>query len=420
VNGHTHSSPETIPLRSRRRASGQFPGIRMLLAVLLAVTIAATACPWPVRAVQQDPGQITTTATIRSEGILRAIGPTKWQVGQLSVLLDETTIVIQKRGKAELGAWVIVWGQRNDAGQMRAELIQVDRPAGRLGPLTQISGVLRKKTDTWWMVEQTLIEIPKDAVISGNPTIGALVWVVATQQNDTLRAVVAEVLAPDPEIPIFEFEGTITLLTAGMWRVDDQEVVIDDLLTEIFGSPKIDEIAEVQAVRQADGRLLARAIRIVDSSAEASLSAMVAEIVSETDDTERWEVIVFPKSPWADPTLATLHVGANTYVDESRTTVKTGIWAEVQGVDLGAGEYQADVIRLERPLPVSITGEVLPAPSAPAGSGWGQINGQPVWLGSVEPGMASAQAALGGNVAVTGVRLSNGVIWAKQVRSVEH
>jgi hypothetical protein len=43
-----------------------------------------------------------------------------------------------------------------------------------------------------------------------------------------------------------------------------------------------------------------------------------------------------------------------------------------------------------------------------------------VWLGSVEPGTASAQAALGSTVAVTGVRLGNGVIWAKQVRSVEH
>ncbi len=166
--------------------------------------------------------------------------------------------------------------------------------------------------------------------------------------------------------------------------------------------------------------MLARTIRIVDPSAEASLSVMVAEIVSETDDTERWEVIVFPKSPWADPTVATLHVSANTYVDESRTTAQTGIWAEMRGVHLGAEEYQADVIRLERPLPVSITGEIFPAPTTPAASGWGQINGQPVWLGSVEPGMASAQAVLGGNVSVTGVRLGNGVIWAKQIRSVEH
>ncbi len=142
---------------------------------------------------------------------MRAIGPDKWQVGQFNVLLDNTTIVIQKRGKAELGAWVIVWGQQSDTGQIRAELIQVDRPASRSGPLTQFSGVLRKKTDTWWMVEQTLIEIANDTVISGNPVIGALVWVVAAQQGDTLRAVAAEVLAADPNTPLFEFEGTYHL-----------------------------------------------------------------------------------------------------------------------------------------------------------------------------------------------------------------
>jgi hypothetical protein len=419
VNGDIQSSPETVPLRSRRRASVEFLGPHALLVVLLATAIAAAACAWPANAMQQDPGRITTTASIRSEGLLRAIGPGKWQVGQFSVLLDGTTIVIQKRGRAELGAWVIVWGQQSDSGEIRAELIQVDRPASRSGPLTQFSGVLRKKTDTWWMVEQTLIEISDDTMISGNPAIGALIWVVATQQGDTLRAVAAEVLASDPEIPLFEFEGSIASLTTGMWQVDNQKVFIDKY-TQIVGEPKIGKIAEVRASQQANGRLLARLIRIVDPSAEASLSAMVVDIVSETDDTERWEVVVFPKSAWADPTLATLHVSVNTYVDESRATAQTGIWADVRGVYLGSEEYQADVIRLERPLPVSITGEVLPAPTTSAASGWGQINGQPVWLGSVEPGMASAQAVLDGNMSVTGVRLGNGVIWAKQIRSVEH
>jgi hypothetical protein len=42
-----------------------------------------------------------------------------------------------------------------------------------------------------------------------------------------------------------------------------------------------------------------------------------------------------------------------------------------------------------------------------------------VWLGAVAPGTASAQAALGGSVSVTGVRLGNGVIWAQQVRTAE-
>ncbi len=391
---------------------------RVLLTVLLAVTIVASASPWPVNSMQQDPGQITTIATTRLEGILRAMSPGKWQVGQINVRLDDRTILIEKRGKAEVGAWLIVWGQQNDTGEMRAELIQVDRPANFSGPLTQLSGALRKKTDTWWMVEQTLVEISPDTAISGHPEIGALVWVVAAQQGDTLRALAAEVLAPDPDRPLVEFEGTITFLATDMWRVDNRAVGIN-LRTEIIGEPKIGKIAEVQAEYLADGGLLARTIRVVDPSAEASLSAMVAEIVSETNDTERWEVIVFPKSPWADPTLATLHVGLNTYVDESRTTAQTGVWAEMRGAPLGPQEYQADVIRLEQPVPVSITGEILPAPTTPPASGWRQINGQPVWLGAVEAGTASAQAALGGSVSVTGVRLGNGVIWAQQVRTAE-
>jgi hypothetical protein len=116
--------------------------------------------------------------------------------------------------------------------------------------------------------------------------------------------------------------------------------------------------------------------------------------------------------------LGTLRVSDNTVVDESRAIARTGQWAEVRGADLGGDEYQADVIRLERPMPVSLVGELQSVPTS--GGGWGQINGQPVWLGSVAPaGGAMAQADAGGSVAVIGVRLGNGVIWAKSVRSVE-
>ena len=69
----------------------------------------------------------------------------------------------------------------------------------------------------------------------------------------------------------------------------------------IVGEPGIGKIAEVQASQLSDGRLLARAIRVVNPADEASLNALVADIVPETSDTERWDVIVFPESPWADP-----------------------------------------------------------------------------------------------------------------------
>ena len=62
----------------------------------------------------------------------------------------------------------------------------------------------------------------------------------------------------------------------------------------------------------------------MDRAAEANVNAIVADIADTADADQVWEVIVFPKSPWADPTLATLRVGVNTYVDESRTIVQTG------------------------------------------------------------------------------------------------
>jgi hypothetical protein len=416
VNRDIHCRSKVISLFSPRRALGRFWRAGMLLAALFAVVIAAAASPGPVNSKEQDPGDVM--ALTRVEGILQANGPGRWQVGKLDVLLDDATFVAQKLGEAESGAWVIVWGQQNRDGEMRADYIQVDRPATLASPTIQISGMLRKQTSTWWMVEQTPIEITPDTVISGQPVVGALVWVVALQQGGALRALAAEVLASDPEIPLFEFEGTIKSIADGIWRVDDQIILVDPRTTEIIGDPRIGKTAEVRAGQLPDGRLLARAIRVVDRAAEASLNAMVADIIPESGGAERWEVVVFPKSPWSDPTLATLHVGLNTYVDESRTIAQTGVWADMRGAPLGTEEYQADVIRLEQPVPVSITGVILPPPTASTPSGWGQINGQPVWLGSVNSDMAAVQAVLGSNVAVTGVRLANGVIWAKQIRGV--
>ena len=160
MNADTQPSSNNIPPRGQQCAPGRFRRARVLLAALLTIVIAAAACPLPINAVQQDPGQ--GTAITRTEGVLQAKGPGKWQVGKLEVLLDDTSVVMQTRGKAEPGAWVIVWGQQSRAGEMRADYIQVDRPASLSSPTIQLSGVLNKQTSTMWMVEDTLIEITPD------------------------------------------------------------------------------------------------------------------------------------------------------------------------------------------------------------------------------------------------------------------
>ncbi len=333
ISKHSPGRLKARPTCNAIRTSGGYRGIRIFL-VLLTFAAALIYGQPRAEAMPEGPARPASAISTRYEGLVRGIRPGQWTVGEISVNVDQQTVLIEKLGKAEIGAWVIVWGQQDEAGQLRAEIIKVDRPSGWAVPTVQISGVLRKQTDMWWVVEQQLIEITKDTLISGEPRIGALVWVVAVQQGDALRGLAVEVLAANPENPPVEIEGTIQSFSSSIWQVDERAVSIDEN-TKIYGVPTVGWIAEVQAKQLADRRLLAQMIRVVDPTAEVNLSAMVAEITAAEDGTQHWDVVVFPKSPWADPTVGTVHVSNNTYVDESRAIARGRSVGRGAGRELG-------------------------------------------------------------------------------------
>ena len=200
MNADTQPSSNNIPLRSQQRAPGRFRRARVLLAALLATMVAAAACPWPINAVQQNPGQ--GTATTRVEGVLQAKGPGKWQVGKLEVLLDDTIRRDAERA-AKLSLAPGSSSGANRAAPARCVLTTsrwIARQASRAQPFNSPGFCASKRAPCGWS-SNTLIEITPDTVISGQPVVGALVWVVALQQGNALRALAAEVLAPDPNDP---------------------------------------------------------------------------------------------------------------------------------------------------------------------------------------------------------------------------
>jgi hypothetical protein len=389
------------------------PGRGARLVALLVMVLFLVTCALPVRAAYPQPAEAQPAVSTRFEGYLKAMGPGKWLVGEITAVVHAQTIVVEKRGRAQVGAWVIVWGEWDEGGNVRADLIVVDRAATRSGPIVQFSGMLRKIASNYWVIEQTLIKVTENTLIRGDPTAGMLVWVVAEQQGDLLVAIDIEVIARKPGRPPVEFEGPIEAWGPKVWQVGGHQVILTED-TLVIGTPASDKNAEVQATVEPDGQLTALLIRVVDPAAEAKLSAMVAAIDEEADGAQTWEVIVFADKLWADPKIGTLRVDGNTMVDESRATAQVGQWAEVRGVGLGPDEYQADVIRLERPVPVNLEGELTAAPVLTGSGSWWQINGQPVWWASPESAKAAVYA--GDTVSVIGVRLANGVIWAKQVR----
>lgn len=372
----------------------------------ISVLLGAWALPGDAAIMGQD--QAAQTVSTRFEGFLKALGSGKWLVGETSVLVDDRTTVSEKRGRAEPGAWVIVWGERDPYGSVRAALIQIDRPAGRSGPVIQFSGVLHKQAGAWWVIDDALVQVTPDiAQITGEPRIGALLWVVAENQDTSYRALAIEVLAQTSDTRPVEFEGPIETLGTSEWTVAGHRLVLGSD-SVIIGEPAIGAVAEVRAAARSDGAWNVLLARIVDEPPPEELGALILGIApDEGGGVERWTLLVFPPDPWVDPVTGFLDLDTTTFVDESRALARPGQWLQARGTRTGPGGFRADSIRIEQPTPVDLTAGLQLA-GAP-GSAWRQFRGQPVWLAAAPQAAAAAISAEG---PARGLRLGNGVIIA--------
>jgi hypothetical protein len=390
--------------KSRAWTTGRF-----LLAVLFALLVAARALPTdasPLRAAQAQ-------ARLHFEGYLLAQGPDKWLIADYSVFVDNNTVLLEQRGPAKIGAWVIVSATYLGTGGIHADVIEVERPAGQPGPAVQFAGVLNKQAEGTWSVAGTLFEISPDTRILGDPVSDDLVKVTAEQRGAVLWALEIEMVAKATDKVPVEFEGIIEQMDQDRWTISGSVVIITPD-TEIIGTPAVGKGVEVRANVAADGALLARLIRVLDEPAEVTLGALVAAIVPAATGgpAARWDLIVFPAKLGADPLSAEARVDGNTLVDESRAVARPGQWVEIQALPVGAGRYQADQIRVEQPVPVRLTGRVDRLSEGTAGAGWWQVTGRPVWVG--ERVLAASTFQAGSMVSVEGVLLGNGVIWVEQ------
>ncbi len=356
-------------------------------------------------------------SSIRIEGRISSLSPTEWMVGTFTVLVGPKTTLVEKRARAELDAWVIVWATRSEAGQLLADLIYVNRPPDRSPappePVAQFNGVLEKQLVDSWVIGSTAFQLRPDTVITGSPQRLDLVWVAAESVDNQLQAIAIEkVVGRTEEVPV-EFEGVIRSISQDLVQVEDVWVRVPPGTTVIDGPLAVGQYVEVRATPAQSGPGTARFIR-VQEAVEVVLGAMVTTIATQAG-TQVWEMVVFPDRPWSDPIYTTVNVGSDTMVDESRAVAGAGQWAEVHALPAEQNQYQAGAIRLERPVPVILQGQLSAAAATASGGNWWRINDRPVWV----PGtIAVAQEARveGSKVIVEGLLLGNGVIWATKVR----
>jgi hypothetical protein len=384
--------------------------------VLIALALLAAAAqkpPAPVTAALQAPDP----TQIHIEGELKSKSPTLWVVSEFSVLVDGQTQVIEKRGLAEPGAWLIIWAISDPSGTPRAEVIVVDRPPGAPSPTIQFTDVLNKMTDQWWIVGETLLHVGSTATIVGTPTIGALISVTADQQDSVLEAIRIEIVVNDPSHAPQDFEGAIEAMESNRWRVEGRWVMVTSA-TSINGIPALGKHAEVRVLLQGDGSLLATLIRVLEK-VEVTMGALVNDISPQASGMEVWDVSVFPDQLYADPYAATVYVDGDTLVDESRAIARAGQWADVRAEPLNPTEFQAQVIRLEQTSSVTVTGGLQQAATASGVGGWARIGGRTIWFPGQMAGSVSAATGGQGDTLIEGILLGNGVVWAQRFVPVQ-
>ena len=401
-----------------------------IAAVFILLLAAAQGLPGRATATSRTPA----TPDVRFEGFLKAQGAGKWSIGDYHVIVDRQTTVIEKVGRAEVGAWLAVLADNDSNGSLHAELIYVVRPAGQNGPISQISGVLTKKLDPWWVVNGVPIQITTTTRIPEDPQVGWIVWAMAEQHGLEQWALVVEVIARSPAAVPVGFEGVIEEIGPDFWVVSRRRVELAPAMVISVGPPAVGHSVEIVATLAPDRTPVAHLARIVPPDEAVRLEAYVAGITDQGNSHQVWDMVIFPPGQWANPVVTVVHVNGNTFVDESRAVARREQWAEVTAAPLGAGEFQADQIRLEHPIPVTLSGALVrmtadereptdvdvgaagrELPMRKMAGSWSRLQGRSVWV----PQTSLDAMMLGqcqGDVVVDGLLLGNGVIWARQVR----
>ncbi len=202
-------------------------------------------------------------AKIEFRGPIESITPTSWVVAGRTLAIDEDT-EIRNPERAAIGAIAEVKARRLDDGSLLALAIKIEGDETHMRLYVEWVVVLERFDDASWTVGGRTVQIDAATVIRGAPQVGARVEVKAQRQADgSLLALSLHVVEAESEE---EWRGVVESITPTAWQVGGRTVTVDarTVFDERDGALAVGVMAEVKALRQADGSLLALRIRAED------------------------------------------------------------------------------------------------------------------------------------------------------------
>jgi hypothetical protein len=194
------------------------------------------------------------TAQVEFSGVVESIEGARWQVERVAVVLSPETRV---EGTPFVGAMVEVMGMSQVDGSVLAALISVEsEPPTRVPPTaTPTARVFPAATPTPTPLPSLTSTPPPTSTPLPPPTSTPL---PPPTETSVPAASPSPTAAPTEQV---EFKGVIESITENVWRVGGRDVMINSA-TEIRGAPQVGKTAEVKAVRDHSGVLIARRIEV--------------------------------------------------------------------------------------------------------------------------------------------------------------
>ena len=227
--------------------------IALLTLVMLLATLAA-----PLSGVLAE-GADRFRPVVRFEGVITERPESKtgtWVISGQQVEVVPRTQIVDARGRAIVGARVMVIARRLADDSLQAVLVRVIEPAVHV---IRVNGFVAELGTDYLVVNALTINYNDDTEITGELLEGTFVRVLAQVTESGYLALRIDV-TPGLHSRVVVFRGTIVSMDDNLWTIGERQVTVGDETT-IVGTPEPGSEVEVRARVQEDGSLLA--LRIV-------------------------------------------------------------------------------------------------------------------------------------------------------------
>jgi len=341
--------------------------------------------------------------------MIEAIGYQKWLIRGIIVFVDASTEIIEEIGRAEVGAWVMVGATWRPDGNLWANWIRVEHPAGEPGQIIEFTGLIESIEAAHWVVGGVEVCIPSEVVIEGSPKVGVPARVRAQWLEGCWQALEIAIYPAIGDEAQVQFEGIIEAIGPSLWVISGIAVEVNADTTIAGEPPQVGRRVEVTAYVYPCGRVWGQHILVLPENdhRRAEFGGLI-RVMRTDQQPQEWEILRLEPGSEADEVVVL--VEGNTLVDQSRAVAAPGMWVEVTARRGDDGRLWAGHIRIERPLHVQIEGTL--EATSPA-SNWWQIEG--LWIYVSGQTLIVGTPLAGIRVYVEGLILGNGCIWAERM-----